>query len=236
MEKVERLNEAFKYLRSIGKIHTQIDLSNAMNANRVTISNALKDKGGYLNDDFLSRFSKSFDGIFNESWLLTGEGEMLNYVDQERKEKEIDISPSDIREGVYSGALVYNLDGTCGTAERDMIFTNDNVIGSISLPEINPSSKIVRANGDSMEPVIFDGDKVVLRQIYNFDEIFYGQIYLILLEEYRMIKYIRKYEPDEDNYIILRSRNQEYDDIKLHRSKIKKLFVVENILSVKTQL
>lgn len=78
MEKVERLNKAFQHLRSIGKIHTQTDLAKEMNANRVTISNALKDKGGYLNDDFLSRFCRTFDGIFIESWLITGEGEMLS--------------------------------------------------------------------------------------------------------------------------------------------------------------
>ncbi|WFE84922.1 hypothetical protein [Parabacteroides chongii] len=52
MGKVERLNDAYQYLRSIGKIHTQTDLAKTMNANRVTISNALKDRGGYLNDDF----------------------------------------------------------------------------------------------------------------------------------------------------------------------------------------
>ena len=51
-----------------------------------------------------------------------------------------------------------------------------------------------------------------------------------------MIKYIRRYEPDEENYIILRSENPKYDDIKLHKGKIRKMFIVENILSVKTQL
>jgi len=174
---------------------------------------------------------------YNLKWLLTGRGEPTqNIEDPERIEKEISISPSDIKEGEYTGVLVYKIDGTCGVIERDMAFTKDNIVGSVNLPEINKESKIIRANGDSMEPVIFDGDRVVLRQIHNFDEIFYGQIYLILLDEYRMIKYIRKYEPDEDNYIILRSRNDAYDDIKLHKSKIKKFFIVENILSVKSQL
>lgn len=59
---------------------------------------------------------------------------------------------------------------------------------------------------------------------------------MIVLDEYRMIKYIRKCEDDEENYVILRSKNKEYDDIKLPRKDIRKLFVVENILSVKTQL
>ena len=87
-----------------------------------------------------------------------------------------------------------------------------------------------------MEPVIYNGNRVVIREIFNWEDIFYGQIYLILLDEYRMIKYIRRYEQDEKNYIILRSENSRYDDIKLHKSKIRKLFIVQNILSVKTQI
>ena len=104
------------------------------------------------------------------------------------------------------------------------------------MPEISKTAKIVTANGDSMEPVIYNGNRVVIREIFNWEDIFYGQIYLILLDEYRMIKYIRRYEQDEKNYIILRSENSRYDDLKLHKSIIRYLFIVENILSVKTQI
>ncbi|WFE85014.1 S24 family peptidase [Parabacteroides chongii] len=109
MGKVERLNDAYQYLRSIGKIHTQTDLAKTMNANRVTISNALKDRGGYLNDDFLSRFCRAFDGLFNLDWLLTGEGNMLN-----EDSPVIDASLSPSKEGVFftettSGAKFYDL-------------------------------------------------------------------------------------------------------------------------------
>lgn len=148
----------------------------------------------------------------------------------------IEISNRDIKADISIGTPVYDLDGTCGTESRDIDFTVENIIGSVNLPEINKNSKIIRANGDSMEPRIFDGNRVVIRQIFNWNDVFYGQVYFILLDEYRMIKYIRKYEPDEENYIILRSENPAYDDIKLHKSKIRKLFIVENILSVKTQI
>lgn len=147
-----------------------------------------------------------------------------------------EIIANDIKEDVFTGTLVYNIDGTCGSEERDIQFTDDSIIGSVDLPEISKSSKIIRANGDSMEPKIYDGNRIVIREIESWADIFYGQIYLILLDEYRMIKYIRRYEADEENYIILRSENPTYDDIKLHKNKIRKLFVVENILSVKTQL
>ena len=142
----------------------------------------------------------------------------------------------EIREGDYSGTLVYNIDATCGTDLREMAFTQENVIGSVDLPGISKDSKIIRANGDSMEPRIYDGNMVVIREIRNWEDMFYGQIYLVLLDEYRMIKYIRKYEPDEEHYIILRSENAAYDDIKLRKDKIRRLFIVENILSVRTQL
>lgn len=146
------------------------------------------------------------------------------------------ISLSDIKEGDYSGTLVYDIDATCGTNQRDMFFAQDNIIGSVNLPGINKNSQIIRANGDSMEPRIFDGNMVVIREIHSWDDLFYGQMYLILLDEYCMIKYIRRYESDEENYIILRSENSKYDDIKLHKNKIRKLFIVENILAIKTQL
>lgn len=178
------------------------------------------------------RISNAFPDL-NTSWLLTGEGEMLNPTE---KKNTVAISPNAVKEGVYTGTLVYDIDATCGVESRDIYFAEDNVVGSIDLPEISKSSKIIRANGDSMEPRICDGNRVVIREIMSWSDIFYGQIYLIIMEEYRMIKYIRRYEADEENYIILRSENPKYDDIKLHKSKILKLFIVENILSVRNQL
>ena len=179
----------------------------------------------------IDRISTAFPEL-NQSWLRSGDGEMLN----PSSGNQHGATKCEIREGDYSGTLVYNIDATCGTDLREMAFTQENVIGSVDLPGISKDSKIIRANGDSMEPRIYDGNMVVIREIHSWEDIFYGQMYLILLDEYRMIKYIRRYEPDEENYIILRSENPKYDDIKLHKGKIRKMFIVENILSIKTQL
>lgn len=124
------------------------------------------------------------------------------------KSKAIEISNSDIKEDILNGALVYDIDATCEIYNREIEFAADKVIGSVDLPEINKTAKIVTANGDSMEPVIYNGNRVVILQVFGWEDIFYGQIYLILLYEYRMIKYIRKYEQDVENYIILRSAPQ----------------------------
>ena len=146
------------------------------------------------------------------------------------------ISNEMIKEGDYSGTLVYDIDATCGMENREIDFANEDIIGSINLPYISKKSVIIRANGDSMQPKICDGDLVAIREIFSWDDVYYGQIYMILLDEYRMIKYIRRCAEDEEHYIILRSENDNYDDIKLHKSKIRKLFLVENILSIKNQL
>lgn len=166
-------------------------------------------------------------------WLLTGEGDMLK---GGKSNDTVAISGNDIREGDFSGTLVYDIDATCGTDSRDILFAQDDIIGSVNLPGIRKDSVIIRANGDSMEPRVCDGNLVAIRQIHGWDDIFYGQIYMILLDEYRMIKYIRKCPEDEANYIILHSENPAYDDIKLHKGKIRKLFIVENILAVRAQL
>ena len=77
MEKRERLQAAYEYLRSRGKVHTQKDVASAMKATRQNVSSALKGKERFLTDSFLRRFNIAFGEPFNTDWLISGEGEML---------------------------------------------------------------------------------------------------------------------------------------------------------------
>ena len=56
-----------------------------------------------------------------------------------------------------------------------------------------------------MKPVINNGDMIAIREIKNPQLIFWGQIYVILLEDYRMVKYIRKHD-NPDRVIANRQR------------------------------
>lgn len=190
---------------------------------------------GYIKNIRKSISTDKLDGILrafpdiNRDWLIRGEGDMISE------------STTDPPQVVHvnqnmNGILVYDIDATCGKQSRDMDFTDDIVIGSIDLPNISRDCKIIRANGDSMIPTICDGNWIAIREVYDFDDVFYGQIYVVVTSEYRMIKYVRKYEQDEDHYFLLRSANPNYDDITMRKDKIRKLFIVENILSVKIQL
>lgn len=190
---------------------------------------------GYIKNIRKSISTDKLDGILrafpdiNRDWLIRGEGDMISE------------STTDPPQVVHvnqnmNGILVYDIDATCGKQSRDIDFTDDIVIGSIDLPNISRDCKIIRANGDSMIPTICDGNWIAIREVYDFDDVFYGQIYVVVTSEYRMIKYVRKYEQDEDHYFLLRSANPNYDDITMRKDKIRKLFIVENILSVKIQL
>lgn len=224
MELKERFDAFIKYKSlSRRKFQERIGVSNSY------IQNISKG----ISNDILNRITIQYPEL-NTNWLLTGEGEMIT--SEERQNKTITIPQSTITANKRKGALIYDIDATCGFDGRDIEFVDEKVVGSIDAPEINPESKIIFATGDSMLPLITSGDRVVIRRIESWDYFNYGQVYLIITNEYRFIKRVRKHPKDEENLILLRSENPEYDDIDLPKKEIIHLFIVENILAIKNIL
>lgn len=77
MDKKERINKAFEYLKSKGIIHTQRDLGFQMGAAEGNISRALKGDPKVLTEQFLTRFARTYNNVFYMEWVLDGIGEML---------------------------------------------------------------------------------------------------------------------------------------------------------------
>ena len=130
------------------------------------------------------------------------------------------------------GIPVYDIDVTAGCEELSMMFTQDKIDGFVSLPRMSQNSMIVRVSGNSMYPEINDGGYIAIRPVKNIDTIFWGHIYVVVTEDYRLVKYVRRDNAD-DKKIILHSANPEYDDMELPKSSIKNLFLVEAILNFK---
>lgn len=77
---MDRLNEAVRYLVWKGYVSiqsTQKDIAEKVGTTTSNISAALKGSSRFLTDGFIQRFCSSFKGIFNEQWLLNGDGDML---------------------------------------------------------------------------------------------------------------------------------------------------------------
>lgn len=165
----------------------------------------------------------------NRVWLTTGVGEM------ELAPSPPMEPPPEAVEVVEHGTPVYDIDATCGDLSRPITFADEHIIGHVNLPNVSPNAMIIRANGDSMEPHIHDGDWIAVREVANLNVLYYGQVYLVITNEYRLLKYLRR-DADEQHYVILRSDNKNYDDIRLPKADIRHLFIVENILSLHIKL
>ena len=77
MDRKDRLKEAYKYLQSIGKIHTQKGFADALGKAEGTISRAFNGDEKALTDNLFVQITLSFPGLFNLDYLLTGEGSLL---------------------------------------------------------------------------------------------------------------------------------------------------------------
>ena len=99
---------------------------------------------------------------------------------------------------------------------------------------ISSNCRVVRVSGNSMEPVIHNGDYVALRELSNMQQIFWGQIYVVMLDDYRLLKFVRRH-PDPQ-MVILRSANPDYDDMEIARADIRELMLVQHILHLESRM
>ena len=132
------------------------------------------------------------------------------------------------------GTPVYDIDVTAGSMPRASMFTDDRIVGWVDLPGMSSECRIVKVNGDSMKPVICNGDYVAIRELTSMRHIFWGEIYVVMLDDYRLIKYVRR-NPDP-NLVTLRSANKDYDDMDVPRSDIREMMIVKQILHVDNRL
>lgn len=137
----------------------------------------------------------------------------------------------EVRSCNQTGTPVYDVDVCAGCTEQSMMFTDDRIIGRVSLPSLSPNACIIPVSGDSMEPVIRNGGFVAIRPISDPSNIFWGQIYVVVMDDYRMVKFLRRH-PGDSERVVLHSANADYDDMDVLRSDIRRLFLVEAILNI----
>ncbi len=164
----------------------------------------------------------------SKQWLKDGTDVPFS---KERLTPEITIAPSPTETfpTTRQGVPVYDIDVTAGCAELSRMFTEDRIVGIVDLPHLNRSCSIVRVTGDSMSPVIMNGSFIAIRPLNDRRNIFWGQIYVIVMEDYRMVKYLRRHA--DSNKVILHSANSNYDDMEVLREDIIDLYVVESIIN-----
>ncbi len=167
-----------------------------------------------LSDVFLNRVIVTFN--VSPSWLKYGEG--------------YPYSKSDLDDDTPALPL-YDIDVAAGITERDRAFTEENIEGHVAIPGFNPDWVMVRAKGDSMEPVIYDGALVAILPDNEADQPVWGQIYVVVTESRRVVKYVRRH-PDHSR-LLLKSANREYDPLEVDRADVVALYPVKAIVNIK---
>ena len=183
-----------------------------------------------LNDSLINRIVVNLG--LSKDWITTGSD--LPYAKQPvTMPSEAMVFDGQIRNVPSTdrqGTPVYDIDVTAGIMPRARMFASENIVGYVNLPGIPEGCRIVTVSGDSMYPVIRSGDFIAVRELSNLQQIFWGQIYVVVLDDYCMVKYVRRH--DDPEMVILRSENRNYDDMEVRRTDIRDMMFVQHILHV----
>ncbi len=215
--------ERLKYLMGVMRMN-QCEFAHRLGINPTTLSKYMSERIT-LTDALLNKVVVNC-GV-SKRWLTTGDD--VPFAKEEAPSlPEVTLLPSRRAQWSGEGVPVYDIDVTAGCLELSRMFTEDRIEGFINLPDVARDCVIVRVMGDSMAPAIRSGGRVAIRPIRNLRNIFWGRAYVVVMDDYRMIKYLRKHA--DPSKVILHSCNPAYDDMEVDRSEIRALFIVEAII------
>lgn len=210
-----------------------------------------KAKESSLSTDTLAIILSKHPDI-NVDWLLFEKGEMLkksleyqqeNDLISKRQNTKTLSTPSALK--VNETEIIYDdpvrNPGSVPFYESDAfggpvpVFNDTPEVPStyIYFPGFEDCTFALRASGDSMEDRVHAGDIIACKEIQNKNIISYGDMYLVITKEHRLIKIVRR--GAEKGWIILRSYNKEYDDIDLRLDDILHLYLIKGVIK-KTQI
>lgn len=163
----------------------------------------------------------------NREWLETGEGEKRTYslgFDKDSLNRSIDKAFTQCAHGEDAKPF-YDVDFALGFSE--MYNDSPNLpMKYISVPGYEKTDFWCRTSGDSMKPLISNGDIIALKQILDWNEFLpMNEVYAIMTtNDLRTVKIIRKGSDNE--HFTLHAINEEYEDQEIKMSAITKVFKV----------
>jgi len=170
----------------------------------------------------------------NPKWLLTGEGTMR------LKENNLSvqlISEAKAAERTFDNQQV-NLYDVNAAANLKTLFANreQNILGKIVIPNMPRCDGAVYVKGDSMYPLLKSGDIIAYKELSSFQNVVYGEMYLLSFEldgdEYLTVKYVNKSE--REGYIRLISYNSHHEPMDIPISSIFALALIKVSIRMNT--
>lgn len=204
MKKSEALKAAINCLKGKSMVVTAKEVADKMGADESNLSRHLKGTPE-PSDRFMKRFNEAFDKMFNEQWLLHGDGVMLSTTSV--------------------GRPYYNVDFLGGFN----VMVNDQTTLPAYFIDFEPYNKdgICWCNitGHSMEPKIEHGDIIALKEVKDNRAIEFGNIYAIVTNyDLRTVKIVRR--GDDDEHLRLVPINKDFDEMIIELSSILRIYKV----------
>ena len=181
---------------------------------------------------WLSRDTIDYDLIFakcennSSDWLLTGKGEMIKsnpniQILNEPKTKEKKLTEQEV--------LLYDVSAA---ANLKTLFDNkrQNILGKISIPDMPRCDGAVYVTGDSMYPLLKSGDIIVYKELHDFQEVIYGEMYLVSFDldgdDFLTVKYVNHSDKGDD-FVKLVSHNAYHDPKDIALSRVRAMALVK---------
>jgi phage repressor protein C with HTH and peptisase S24 domain len=187
----------------------------------IGLSNGYLDKEGSVGSEICEKISYQYKDL-SIDWLITGQGPMLKESNVELKPvKEIDFSISQFKQRGYA-PYYSNMLVSAGKFDLMNIEQHEEPESWIKFPgiEVDGWFPII---GCSMEPRIYAGDIVGVRQLDGWERLDPDKIYLIITHDDRMIKH---FETDDENKDVLWAVSENYRRFKIEKTEIIRIFRV----------
>lgn len=174
--------------------------------------------------EVMNKILSSIDNI-DARWLITGDGDMIKnkyfYNDKESitSEPEQKITIRSLKTDYYNVdeqlIPLYDIQAAAGFT---LLFSNQNhqiPIDYIRIPNAPKCNGALSIRGDSMYPLLKSGDIACYKTITSLDDIIYGEMYLLDIENssdrYLTAKFIQKSDLGKD-YLKLVSENKHHSE------------------------
>ena len=181
---------------------------------------------------WLSRDTLDYDLIFTKNkkiysdWLLTGKEKRIKsnpniQILNEPKTKEKKLTEQEV--------LLYDVSAA---ANLKTLFDNkrQNILGKISIPDMPRCDGAVYVTGDSMYPLLKSGDIIVYKELHDFQEVIYGEMYLVSFDldgdDFLTVKYVNHSDKGDD-FVKLVSHNAYHDPKDIALSRVRAMALVK---------
>lgn len=227
MENVINVKEILERIKQLMGFHTQVEIANFLEVTKGTVSNWLIRNS----IDFPLLIKKLPDVDLN--WLFTGRGtphHKPNFCNDRLISGEVQMLYNPKTPEAMDDRSVTLYDVTAA-ANLKTLFANKNqyALGKIVIPNIPICDGAIYVSGDSMYPILKSGDIIGYKQIFNFDSLVYGEMYIVAFDldgdEYLAVKYVNLSE--DSRCIKLVSYNQHHSAMDIPKDHISTMAIVK---------